>query len=171
VSVRRISAILNGTSNFVLDQVADGVSLHDAVREAQRLGFAEADPSRDLSGQDVEAKLRILAWLAFKVDPASLHIERQGIDATIAQWAAQVAAEGDRVKLIASCERVDDQLVATIRPVRVSGSSEWAGVRGAQNRVEIESDSAGLITLQGAGAGGKATAGAILGDLFSGVPA
>ena len=82
-----------------------------------------------------------------------------------------MAAEGDRVKLIATCERDGENLVASIRPVRVNGNSDWATVRGAQNRVEIESDSAGLIVLQGAGAGGKATAGAILGDLFSGVAA
>ena len=171
VSVRRIRAILNGTSNFVLDQLAEGTSLTNAIGEAQRLGFAESDPTRDLSGEDVEAKLRILAWIAFRVDPSSLDIDRSGIDERIAAWAAQVAAEGDRVKLIATCERDGENLVASIRPVRVNGNSDWATVRGAQNRVEIESDSAGLIVLQGAGAGGKATAGAILGDLFSGVAA
>jgi homoserine dehydrogenase len=169
VAVRRISAILNGTSNFVLDRLAAGDSLADAVAEAQRLGYAEADPTRDLSGEDVEAKLRILAWLAFRVDPATLEIDRQGIDAGTAVWAAQVTAHGDRVKLIATCERVGEQLVASIRPVQVKGDSEWAAVRGAQNRIEIESESAGLIVLQGAGAGGRATAGAMLGDVFNSV--
>ncbi len=168
VGITQISGILNGTSNYVLEQVAAGATLKDAVTTAQRLGYAEADPTRDLNGQDAEDKLRILAWLAFGVEPASLAVDRKGIDAEVAVWAAQVAKEGDRVKLIASCALEGDTLVARIQPTLVSGDDAWAQVKGPFNRLVISSESAGDIVLQGAGAGGTATAGAVLSDVLSG---
>lgn len=165
VQVTRVSGILNGTSNYVLDQVSRGHSLSDAIREAQLHGYAEADPTRDLSGEDVEDKVRILAWLGFGVDPASVSVVRRGIDAEIAAWAAQVATEGDRVKLIATCEREGDKVVARIVPTRVAGDDPWAQVAGPANRIVVESESAGALVFHGAGAGGVATAGAIVADL------
>jgi homoserine O-acetyltransferase len=166
VGITRVSGILNGTSNYVLEQIADGFSLDVAVATAQELGYAEADPTRDLNGQDIEDKLRVLAWLAFGIDPQSLKVTRRGLDAEIALWAAQAAAEGDRVKLIATCERDGDSFVARILPTRVRGDDAWAAVRGPFNRVLIESESAGEIAFQGPGAGGLATAGAVLADLL-----
>ncbi|HEY0930351.1 MAG TPA: homoserine dehydrogenase [Gemmatimonas sp.] len=166
VGITRVSGILNGTSNYVLEQIADGFSLEAAVATAQELGYAEADPTRDLNGQDIEDKLRVLAWLAFGIDPQSLKVTRRGLDAEIALWAAQAAAEGDRVKLIATCERDGDDVVARILPTRVRGDDAWAAVRGPFNRVLIESESAGEIAFQGPGAGGLATAGAVLADLL-----
>ena len=74
VGIERVSGILNGTSNFVLDQLAEGASLADAIAVAQQRGYAEADPTRDLSGEDAEDKLRVLAWLIFGVDPATLPV-------------------------------------------------------------------------------------------------
>ncbi|WP_053334116.1 homoserine dehydrogenase [Gemmatimonas phototrophica] len=166
VGISKVSGILNGTSNFVLEKVAEGHSLADAIASAQRLGYAEADPTRDLNGQDAEDKLRILAWLAFGVEPASLKVIRRGIDAQTAAWAAQVAAEGDRVKLIASVGREGDELVARILPTRVTGDDAWAHVSGPFNRVVIDSESAGSLVFQGPGAGGLATAGAVLADIL-----
>lgn len=167
VGITRVTGILNGTSNFVLQQVALGQSLGEAIATAQRLGYAEADPTRDLNGQDAEDKLRILAWLAFGVAPDALEVRRRGITAEVATWAAQVAAEGDRVKLIASCARQGDQLVAEIAPTRVRGDDAWAQVAGPFNRIVIESASAGELVFTGPGAGGLATAGAVLADLLS----
>lgn len=169
VGITSFSGILNGTSNFVLDRLADGESLNDAVATAQRLGYAEADPTRDLSGEDAEDKLRVLAWLAFGVHPATLSVERQGIDAESAEWAAQVVREGDRVKLIASCTREDGVIVARIRPARVAHDDPWARVSGPNNRIVVESDSAGAMVFAGAGAGGRATAGAVLSDVLRSV--
>jgi homoserine O-acetyltransferase len=166
VGITRVTGILNGTSNFVLQRVALGESLGEAIVTAQRLGYAEADPTRDLDGQDAEDKLRILAWLAFGVAPESLVVRRAGITADVATWAAQVAAEGDRVKLLASCQREGDQLVATIEPTRVRGDDAWAQVAGPFNRIVIESASAGALVFMGPGAGGLATAGAVLADLL-----
>jgi len=167
VGITQVSGILNGTSNFVLDKVAEGQSLADAIATAQRLGYAEADPTRDLDGQDAEDKLRILAWLAFGVEPGSLAVTRRGIDAETAAWATRVAAEGDRVKLLASCAREGHALVARIIPTRVKGDEAWAQVSGPLNRVVIESTSAGALVFQGPGAGGLATAGAMLADLLA----
>lgn len=167
VGITRVSGILNGTSNFVLGQVAEGKTLAAAIATAQELGYAEADPTRDLNGQDVEDKLRVLAWLAFGVEPASLKVTRRGIDAEIALWAAQAALEGDRVKLVATCERDGEDIVARILPTRVRGDDPWAAVNGPFNRVVIESESAGSLVFQGPGAGGPATAGAVLADLLA----
>jgi homoserine dehydrogenase len=139
--------------------------LAEAVASAQRLGYAEADPTRDLNGQDAEDKLRILAWLAFGVEPASLRVTRRGIEAETAAWAARVAAEGDRVKLLASVSREGDEFIARILPTRVTSDDAWAHVAGPANRVVIESESAGALVFQGAGAGGLATAGAVLADV------
>lgn len=166
VGITKVSGILNGTSNYVLERVAQGESLADAVATAQRLGYAEADPTRDLNGQDAEDKLRILAWLAFGIEPASLKVTRRGIDAETAAWAARVAAEGDRVKLIASVTREGSEFVARILPTRVTGDDAWAHVSGPFNRVVIESESAGALVFQGPGAGGMATAGAVLADVL-----
>ena len=167
VGITKVSGILNGTSNYVLEKVAEGQSLADAIATAQRLGYAEVDPTRDLNGQDAEDKLRILAWLAFGVEPGSLKVTRRGIDAETAAWATRVAAEGDRVKLLASCAREGNELIARIIPTRVTADDAWAHVSGPFNRVVIESESAGALVFQGPGAGGLATAGAVLADVLA----
>lgn len=167
VGITRLSGILNGTSNFVLEQVSEGVPLKRAVAIAQELGYAEADPTRDLSGEDAEDKLRILTWLAFGIDPASITVVRRGIDADTASWAQTVATDGDRVKLIASCSYEDGALEARVVPTRVSAADPWTTVTGANNRIVVESESAGTIIFQGAGAGGRETAGALLSDVLS----
>ena len=166
IGINRITGILNGFTNVVLERVSAGESLQDAIRYAQQQGFAEADPSRDLSGEDAEDKLRVLAWLAFGVEPTSLRVVRSGVDEATAKWAASVAREGDAVKLIASCSLQRGKLVARVIPERVVAGEAWADVAGASNRVVIESESAGALVLQGPGAGGRATAGAVYGDIF-----
>ena len=165
--ITRVQGILNGTCNYVLDRLSSGATLHEAIAEAQTLGYAEADPWRDLSGQDSEDKIRILAWLTFGIAPNALHVVRHGIDEATASWAVRVAAEGDRLKLIATIERTGDGIVGRIAPVRVPRDSPWARVAGATNRVAIESESVGLLVFEGAGAGGMATASAMLADLAS----
>lgn len=166
IGITRVSGILNGTSNFVLGEIAKGASFNEAVATAQELGYAEADPTRDLNGQDAEDKLRILAWLAFGVEPSALKVQRSGLTNEVAVWANAAAKEGDRVKLLAVCERAGNEITATIQPTRVTGNSAWAGVDGPFNRVVVESESAGSLTFQGPGAGGLATAGAVLADLL-----
>ncbi|MBL0939585.1 MAG: homoserine dehydrogenase [Gemmatimonadaceae bacterium] len=170
VGISGVTGILNGTSNYVLERLAAGESLEAAIATAQELGYAEADPTRDLNGQDAEDKLRILAWLAFGIEPHALEVRRRGIDAETAAWAREAAAAGDRVKLLASVRRVGTQLVARIEPTRVTGDDAWAHVTGPFNRIVVESASAGSLVFQGPGAGGLATAGAVLSDLLTYVP-
>jgi homoserine O-acetyltransferase/O-succinyltransferase len=163
--IARVDAILNGTTNYVLDAIALGDSLPDAIAAAQLAGYAEADPSRDLDGRDAEAKLRILAWLAFGIDPRALHVTRRGVDNAVARWTRIAARSGDAVRILATLEVTVEGLRGTIRPVRVSGSDDWAGVRGVGNRIVLRDIAGGTLTLQGDGAGGAATARAILADL------
>jgi homoserine dehydrogenase len=165
--ITRIEAILNGTTNVVLDAVRDGQSLTDAIRAAQAAGYAEADPSRDLDGRDAEDKLRILAWLAFGVDPRAVVVGRRGVDQAVARWARLAARRGDAVRLIASVERTAHGASGTVRPTRVPGDSPWAAVRGVGNRFVVHNATGAVLTLQGDGAGGAATARGVLADLYS----
>jgi homoserine O-acetyltransferase len=165
--ITRIEAILNGTTNFVLEAISDGASLEHAVRAAQQAGYAEADPSRDLDGRDAEAKVRILGWLAFGVTPNALVVTRRGVDAAVARWTRQAASRGDRVRVIARLERTEAGVRADIRPVRVSASDPWADVRGVCNRVVLHDASGHALELRGDGAGGAATARGILADLHN----
>jgi homoserine O-acetyltransferase/O-succinyltransferase len=161
----RVEAILNGTTNFLLDAVARGEPLRDAVAAAQSAGYAEADPARDLDGRDAEAKLRILAWLAFGIDPRTLRVTRRGVDEAVARWARLAARTGDAVRLLGTLELTAEGPRGTIRPVRVPANDAWAEVRGVSNRLVVQDAAGGVLTLSGDGAGGLATARAILSDL------
>ncbi|HMS01947.1 MAG TPA: homoserine dehydrogenase [Gemmatimonadaceae bacterium] len=165
--ITRIEAILNGTTNVVLDAVRDGLSLRDAIRAAQAAGYAEADPSRDLDGRDAEDKVRLLAWLAFGVDPRAVVVGRRGVDQAVARWARLAARRGDAVRLIASVERTAHGVIGSVRPTRVSGDSPWAAVRGVGNRFVVHNATGAVLTLQGDGAGGAATARGVLADLYA----
>jgi hypothetical protein len=146
----RVEAILNGTTNYVLDAIALGDSLPDAIAAAQLAGYAEADPSRDLDGRDAEAKLRILAWLAFGIDPRALHVTRRGVDNAVARWTRIAARSGDAVRILATLEVTAEGLRGTIRPVRVPANDAWAEVRGVSNRLVVQ-DAAGGVLMKRAG--------------------
>lgn len=162
-----IEGVLNGTTNVILDDIANGVSFPTSLANAQANGFAEADPSRDLDGRDAEDKLRVLAWLAFGVAPRAIEVHRRGLDAATVRWAGWLARRGESVRLIAELRREGNTVQATIRPQRVERESAWAQVKGAQNRIVIRTSSQETLVLNGLGAGGHATALALLGDLLS----
>lgn len=167
VTVHRIRGILNGTSNYVLSRMsADGLSLPEALADARKHGFAEADASRDLDGRDAADKLRILAWLAFGVDPAALEVHREGILPDPARLISSAAADGRTVRLVAECEASPAGVTATVAPRFLPPDSELGLTSGAGNRIEIETAEAGTYTLAGPGAGGLATASAILADVL-----
>ena len=167
VTVRRIRGILNGTSNYVLHRMsADGLSLDEALADARRRGYAEADATRDLDGRDAADKLAILAWLAFGIEPARLEVDRRGILPDPDRLLRTAAGEGLTVRLLAECERTDDGVNATVAPRFLAADSELARTAGAGNRIEIETEEAGTYTLAGPGAGGMATASALLADLL-----
>jgi homoserine dehydrogenase len=156
-----IRGVLNGTCNFVLDRLAAGTSYHEALAEAQALGFAEPDPSADVSGLDAEFKLRLCARAAFGNVPAVA--ARQGIDALDAVGAG---APGQVLRLIAEIRRQDGELRAQVAPCWLSQEDFLAGARGEENRVEIELADGGSLQLSGKGAGRWPTTASVMGDLW-----
>ncbi|MEK7239973.1 MAG: homoserine dehydrogenase [Gemmatimonadota bacterium] len=168
--VRTITGILNGTTNFLLTQLADGVSFGAALRDAQARGFAEADPSRDLQGLDAADKIAILAWLAWGVDPGEVDVRVEPLPADPGALAAQARARNGVLKYLAGAVREDDGTVhAWVRPCIIPRDHALAAVRDEENAVHIDSESLGVLRLQGRGAGGSATASAVLGDLLAAV--
>lgn len=167
LTIRRIRGILNGTSNYVLSRMsADHLSLDEALAEARAHGFAEADATRDLDGRDAADKLAILAWLAFGVDPARLHVRREGILPDPAGLIHTATADGLTVRVVAECAAGPDGITATVAPAALAPDSELGRTEGAGNRIVIETDEGGTYTLSGPGAGGMATASALLADVL-----
>ena len=160
-----VRGILNGTTNYILSRIEDGWTFADALAEAQARGFAEADPSRDLSGEDAADKLRILGWLAFGVEPASLDIRRRGLGDGVERLARTARALDGAVRFVAEAVRLPEGVAATVEPVLVRAASELARTRDEQNLVLVDSRWNGRVALGGPGAGGGPTASALLGDM------
>lgn len=166
--ITTITGVLNGTTNYLLTRVAEGLSREQALAEARERGFAEADPTRDLSGRDAADKIAILAWLAWGADPSRIEVESQALPAELAGASAAALARGGVLKQIASAQRDREGKVrAWVRPVVVPEQLALARVRGVENLVQVESESRGLLSFGGPGAGGTATASAILADLLA----
>ena len=172
-TVRRVLGIVNGTTNYVLDRMAtDGLDLDQAVKEAQALGYAEADPTADVEGFDAAAKAAILASLAFHTRVSIDDVQREGITSLTADDVAWAAGTGHVIKLLAIAERNtgDDGaegIQVRVHPALVPADHPLAGVRGAFNAVFIEAEAAGELMFYGRGAGGAPTASAVLGDVVS----
>jgi len=166
--VERVLGIVNGTTNYVLDRMAsEGLELDLVVKEAQRLGYAEADPSADVDGHDAAAKAAILASLAFHTRVSLDDVAVEGIMGVTAQDIAWATSTGYVVKLLAIAERTDGGVVVRVHPALVPAAHPLAGVRGAFNAVFVEARSAGELMFYGRGAGGEPTASAVLGDVVS----
>lgn len=165
--VSRVMGIVNGTTNFILTAMAEqGWSYGDALAEAQRLGYAETDPTADVSGADAVAKAAILAGLAFGVwvDPARVH--REGIDRLTADDLAAAARLGYVLKLLAVAERTPAGVLVRVHPAMVPADHPLAAIRGATNAIFISGDAVGDLLFAGPGAGGDPTATAVLGDVI-----
>lgn len=166
-NIQRITGILNGTTNFILSAMTDrGMEYADALREAQSLGYAEADPSADVEGFDAAYKLAILASLAFEgyVDPR--RIPRKGISTVTSLDIALADKFGYRIKLLAGAERADGRLHLSVTPSLVPKGHPLANVNGAYNAVAIEGDSVGQLMLYGKGAGDLPTGSAVVSDII-----
>lgn len=172
--VRRILGIVNGTTNYILDRMdVGGDSFAEALAEAQRLGFAEADPAADVEGYDAAQKAAILASLAFHTTVPLDAVYREGIQEITGEQVAAARKAGFVVKLLAVCERVVDPetgvegVSARVHPALVPLDHPLAAVHGANNAVFLEAEAAGALMFYGAGAGGVQTASAVLGDVVS----
>ncbi len=164
--VRRIRGILNGTCNFVLTLLERGEPFEEAVLEAQRRGFAESDPTRDLDGRDAADKIAILAWLAFGVSPGSVRIRRRGLIPDAQRLTQGAAAAGGRLRLIAECALEAEGVTASVEPIVLAPESPFARTIGEENRITIDAGWSWPIELAGPGAGGVPTASALLADLI-----
>jgi len=163
----RLTGILNGTTNYILTRMTeDGSSLGDAVREAQALGYAEADPTADVEGSDAAAKAAILATIAFDTPVAAADVSREGITSVTDDDIAFAKRLGYVVKLLAVAERVGDGVSVRVHPAMIPIEHPLAAVREAFNAVLIDGERVGPLMLYGRGAGGDPTATSVVGDLI-----
>ncbi|MES1193552.1 MAG: homoserine dehydrogenase, partial [Solirubrobacterales bacterium] len=166
--VERLHGIVNGTTNFILSRMAEtGAEYADALAEAQALGYAEADPTDDVTGKDAAAKMAILARLAFDTPVSLAEIPYEGIEHLTADDLEYARELGLGLKLIGTAERVDGGLSVRVHPAFLYGAHPLASINGPFNAVTIESPAITEITLSGPGAGGPQTASAVLGDVIS----
>ena len=165
-SVSRVFGILNGTCNYILTRMeAEGLSFEACLKEAQRLGYAEADPTFDIEGQDTAHKLSLLTSLAFGCRISVDNIYLEGIS-NITQADIRAAGElGYRIKLLGVAQQTESGIEQRVHPTMVPTASVIAQVHGVTNAVAIETDILGELLLSGPGAGGDATASAVIGDI------
>ena len=168
----RVMGIVNGTTNYMLTSMSEeGCDYAVALAEAQALGYAEADPTADVEGFDARAKAAILAGIAFDADVVASDVYTEGITAIGASDIAFAHKLGYVVKLLAVAERVSDgptpAVAVRVHPAMVPREHPLASVRGAFNAVFVEGDTAGELMVYGRGAGGMATASAVLGDVVA----
>jgi homoserine dehydrogenase len=166
--IERVHGIVNGTTNYILSEMArTGASYEEALVDAQRLGYAEADPTEDVTGKDAAAKMAILARLAFNAAVRLDQVSYEGIERLTADDIAYAKELGLSLKLIGSAERIDSGVAVHVYPAFLYADHPLASVNGAFNAVTIESPAITEITLSGPGAGGIQTASAVLGDVVS----
>jgi homoserine dehydrogenase len=165
--IRRLMGIVNGTTNYILTRMTEaGASYHDALSEAQGLGYAERDPTADVEGFDAAAKAAILASVAFGVRVVAGDVYREGISSISPADIAFAGRLGYVVKLLALIERVDDDVAVRVHPAMIPVTHPLASVRDSFNAVFVEGDAVGELMFLGRGAGGMPTASAVLGDLL-----
>ncbi len=166
--VERIHGIVNGTTNFILSEMAArGLSYSEALQEAQRLGYAEADPTEDVNGKDAAAKMAILARLAFGTPVTLEQVRYEGIEHLQSDDMEYARELGLGLKLIGTAERLDDGISVRVHPAFLYAGHPLASVAGPFNAVTVESPAITEVTMSGPGAGGPQSASAVLGDVIS----
>ena len=167
--ITRVMGIVNGTTNYILTKMhEEGRAFDDVLKEAQALGYAEADPTADIEGHDAAAKAALLASLAFHSTVTIDEVYCEGITGISIDDVNAAKAMGSVIKLLAIAElTVKDEISVRVHPVMLPSSHPLASVRNAFNAVYVESEAAGQLMFYGRGAGGAPTASAILGDLVA----
>jgi homoserine dehydrogenase len=166
-NVHRVLGIVNGTTNFMLSRMERGGSYADALAEAQELGYAEADPTDDVSGADAAAKMAILATVAFGSRVRLEDVERRGIEEIEPAHVAAATELGMVIRLVGIATLTDGAVDVRVQPAFVARTHPLAAVDGAFNAVMLQGDAIREITLEGPGAGGIETASAVVADLVS----
>ena len=166
--IERVHGIVNGTTNYILTEMTrTGASYAAALADAQELGYAEADPTEDVTGKDAAAKMAILARLAFNVAVRLDDVSCEGIERITPDDIAYAKELGLSLKLVGSAERINGGVAVHVYPAFLYAEHPLASVNGAFNAVTVESPAITEITLSGPGAGGIQTASAVLGDVVS----
>jgi len=166
--IERVHGIVNGTTNYILTEMArTGATYDEALRDAQQLGYAESDPTEDVTGKDAAAKMAILARLAFNAPVRLDQVSCEGITRITPDDIEYAKELGLSLKLVGSAERIDGGVAVHVYPAFLYADHPLASVGGAFNAVTIESPAITEITLSGPGAGGIQTASAVLGDVVS----
>ncbi|MBC8526018.1 MAG: homoserine dehydrogenase [Candidatus Cloacimonetes bacterium] len=166
--ISEVKGILNGTTNYILTQMEnEGWSYKDALKKAQELGYAEADPTADVEGYDALAKVVILSNVLLGGDVKPDDVQCEGISKISLEDIKSAAKEGMRYKLIGSTKLENDKIIAAVKPVKLSLSNPLAGVGGANNALTFNTDLLGKVTIQGAGAGKIETGYSIFVDILN----
>ncbi len=165
-SIDRVYGVLNGTCNYILSRMElEGLSFEECLKEAQRLGYAEADPTFDIGGFDTAHKLAILTSLAFGVAIAPEAIDIEGIERVTLADIEAAEELGFRIKLLGVAQRTADGVEQRVHPTMVRKTTSIAQTMGVLNAVTIDADAVRELTLVGPGAGGEATASAVVADI------
>jgi homoserine dehydrogenase len=166
-NVHRVLGIVNGTTNFILTAMEEGGGYEEALAEAQRRGYAEADPTEDVSGADAAAKMAILATVAFGTRVGLADVEHEGIEGLPPAHVASAREMEAVVRLIGQATLADGRFDVRVRPAFVDRHHPLAAVEGAFNAVMLQGDAIREIVLEGPGAGGTETASAVVADMVS----
>ncbi|HXY86185.1 MAG TPA: homoserine dehydrogenase [Gaiellaceae bacterium] len=166
-NVHRVLGIVNGTTNFILTRMESGTGYEEALAEAQRLGYAEADPTEDVSGADAAAKMAILATVAFGSRVELGDVRYEGIEGIKPHHVAAAYTESAVIRLVGSATLVGDAVDVRVGPAFVDRHHPLASVDGPFNAVMLQGDAIREITLEGPGAGGVETASAVIADMVS----
>ncbi len=162
-----LKGIVNGTTNYILTRMEEGLSYQDALGEAQSLGYAEADPTNDVEGFDAKAKVAILANVLMNLNLRFENIKCEGIAKLTQENINEAKKNNSRWKLIASVHKNGNEIIASVKPEMISLTHPLANVMGSTNAITFETDLLGELTIIGKGAGRTETGFAILNDLLS----
>jgi homoserine dehydrogenase len=166
--IREVKGILNGTTNFILSKMElEGMEYAAALALAQKLGYAEADPTADVEGYDAVAKIVILSNVLLGGELTPADVKREGITALNRGMIMTAKEQGFRYKLIAQTRKVGAKIEASVSPQKLPLTDPLAGVMGAQNALTFDTDLMGKVTIQGAGAGKIETGYSILSDILA----
>ncbi|MEM4731910.1 MAG: homoserine dehydrogenase [Desulfurococcaceae archaeon] len=159
--------MVNGTTNYILTRMEEGLTYEEALREAQKLGYAEADPTLDVEGWDAAIKAVILANVIMGPSITIKDVEREGITRITTEDIKKAREEGCRIKLVAEVSKNGDNVKASVRPRKIPLTHPLANVMGVTNALTLETDHLGLLTIVGPGAGRIETGQAILSDILA----
>jgi homoserine dehydrogenase len=167
-TIKEINGILNGTTNFILSKMEEeGMDYEDALKLAQKLGYAEADPTADVEGFDALAKIVILSNVLLQENIKPSDVKREGITSLSKEKILEAKKDGYRYKLIASTKEEKGRIEASVTPQKLPLSDPLAGIMGANNALTFDMDLLGKVTIQGPGAGKIETGYSILVDMLT----